>query len=224
MKKGRTILVGLLLVLMTVGFSLNAVAQDNSENEKEIPEILQLNPSLDFDREAIKEWAEEHSWEEARSLAIESHVRKTEEDITETKSVRMYTPLLTWLAANYKGEQRFWSKEKIQEDYRSYLDKPKEGIYFLCHFMYFDRSVLNMGNFRFVLEDEKGKHWEAGESGNISLRQIRSRSVLGTTAYLGLIDLRFYFSEDKYPNWDQLTLYIIRTDQLVRTEFTWAFE
>ena len=57
MKKLRTILVDLLMVLMIMGFSLNAVAQNNSEKEKEIPEILKLNPSLDFDKKAIKEWA-----------------------------------------------------------------------------------------------------------------------------------------------------------------------
>ena len=221
MKKSRTILVGFLavMVLLTGGYSLNSVAQDSSE----VPEILDLNASLDFDKEAIRKWAEEHSWKEARNLALKSYGRQSVEGNSSIKRARLYAPLYEWVEINYRGELNFWSKEKIQEKYQSRLVKPNEGASFFCVFAYKNKSILDTENFNFVLEDEEGRHWRAKEDGKVVLSRIQSTTLQGAIFYLGRINLQFNFSEEKKPSWDKLTLYIIRTDRAKRTELTWDF-
>lgn len=247
------------MVLMAVGFFLKAPAQNNSKKGTEIPEIFQLNASMDFDKKAINEWVKEHSWKEAYSLADGSHTKRTidfqfnvskhfdsrktmnewgkkfggtlanDSGITvenfRSISVTLYIPSYCWIEANYRGEQSFWEKDRIQETYQSTVVDPDEQAYFIFQAGTTKRSALDTENFQFTLEDEEGREWEAEETGYVSLREdIRSESFAGTKFYIGTIDLRFYFSKDKKPSWDQLTLSVVRANKDGKKEFTWDFE
>lgn len=218
MKKLRVGLIILLAVTLVGGLQFNSlVAQETDE----IPEILQLNPSLDFDKEAIKQWANENSWEEARNLVLDAHDRKKVESMTERRTATLYTPIVTWVENYYKAKQRFWGEEKRKEEYKNSVDYPNEGAYFLYGFATGEKLELKAKDLRFVLEDKEGKHW-VGQ--NVRLRDQTEKNILGIIVYFYAVDVEFNFPEDKIPNWEKLTLYVIRTDLVgERYEFTWDF-
>lgn len=221
MKKFRVGLVILLAVTLLVGLQFNSLVAQETE---EIPEIFQLNPSLDFDKEAIKQWAEEHSWEEAFNLAQDAHSRfYAEDDFNQSGEggfVTFYTPVIIWVDQNFSGEQRSWSEEEIKEKYRSYLRKPTESAYFLVSRVMDNRAGLEKENLRFVLE-VGDKTWEAS---SVSARELEERQFSGNTAYRRFFHVQFDFTDmEGHPKWSKWTLYIIREDVKGKQEFVWDF-
>jgi len=218
-KRGKNTFVVAIVVFLALFSSFSVLP--SQDTEKEIPEILQLNASMNFDKEAIKQWVEKNSWEEARNRVLDAHEREKVESITKRRTVTLYTPIVTWIENYYKAEQRFWGEEKRKEEYKNLVDHPGEGAYFYYSFMAGEKLDLMAKDLRFVLEDNEGKHW-IGQ--NIRLRDQTKKNILGVTVYFYAVDVEFNFSEDKKPNWEKLTLYIIRTDLVgKRYEFTWNF-
>lgn len=219
MERGRNTLVVSIIVILLLFSSFSVYP--SQDTEEKIPEIFQLNASANFDKEAIKQWAEKNSWGEARNWVLDAHEREIVESITERKTVTLYTPIVTWVENYYKAEQRFWGEEKRKEEYKNLVDYPDEGAYFYYGFMTGEKLDLKPGDLRFVLEDNEGRHW-VGE--NVRLRNETKKNILGVTVHFHAVDVEFNFPEDKVPNWEKLTLYIIRTDLVgERYEFTWDF-
>jgi len=135
-------------------------------------------------------------------------------------NVVLYTPMFTWMEENYKGELRFWSQEKIEEEYEEKSLSPDEGAHFKVQIKTKDKSELLKENLRFVLEDKKENRWE---SQRVEFSEIKKKQMKDVPTYERNVDVWFSFSEDRKPNWSELTLYIIRTDIIGRDEVTWTF-
>lgn len=195
---------------------------ENTEKEEKILEIFKLNASTNFDREAIKRWAEKNSWKEARNFVLDAHERKKTESVMKNKTVTLYTPIATWIENYYKAKQRFWSEEKRKEEYKEKVDYPDKGAYFLYGFTTGKKLELRAKDLRFVLEDNTDRHW-IGE--NVRIRDEAKKNIMGVNVFFYTADVEFNFPEDKIPSWEKMTLYVIRTDLVgQRDEFTWNFE
>ena len=144
MKKFKMILIILLGVILFIGLHSNSLS---GQETNEVPKIFQLNPSLDFNKEEIKEWVDEYSWEKANSLTRKSHTRINEEELT---YARFYTPIMFWVEKNFMGEQRFWSKEKIKKEYNSYVRKPEQSSYFMVAKMAANKASVKKENLKLM--------------------------------------------------------------------------
>ena len=135
-------------------------------------------------------------------------------------SVTLYTPLLTWIEQNYKGEIRFWSQEKIKEEYQETVTPPKDGVRFHIKIKTRNKAELQKENLRFVLESENGNKWETDR---IEFGEIKKRKSMGGTIYERGADVWFNFADNKRPSWLELTLYIVRMDIIGRDKIIWTF-
>ena len=141
MKKFKMILIILLGVILFIGLHSNSLS---GQETNEVPKIFQLNPSLDFNKEEIKEWVDEYSWEKANSLTRKSHTRINEEELT---YARFYTPIMFWVEKNFMGEQRFWSKEKIKKEYENLIIGSRELAFYLNEKRFLDLSDIFLSSY-----------------------------------------------------------------------------
>jgi len=157
-------------------------------------------------------------------LVKKSHSREINEGYA-NYYVTFYTPIVSWVEANYIGEQRFWYKEKIQARYNSTLYWPLTSAYLMVSIRSTEKAAVKKENLRFVLaneEENNDKQWSPKE---VSPREIEEKTYLGTTAYKRILDVSFKFGLNTHPFFtDDWVLYLIRKDKITRKEFRWKFE
>ncbi len=203
-----------LILALTMTTSVSVGAQDSTD----VPEIFELNFTRDFDKEAIMDWVEDHSWEEALDMLAKSHSVQETEGLFGSTQVTVYTPVVYWVGSHYAGDKRLWEEEKIKDRYERTVTDPEESLEIVYRRKTYSEGEtgLKKDNLRFVLEDRTGQQWEAQ---NLEQSSLEETDFFGMKGYVGQISAEYVFEEGP-PSFDKLTIHVIRTDKLERNEFT----
>lgn len=220
MKRNKKKLFVIIIVILIMSITCNVYA---SKTEKDTqPKTLKLNPNFIFDKESIKNWVEDHSWEEANSIAWNNHSQGIEEGMKKISGV-IYTPVVQWTREHYKGVQQFYDQEIIKKNYYNNFGPLESRTGFRIKIISPNKKNTKKENLRFILEDRK-KHWET-KSENIYLADKQEKSILGTDFYINILDIYFTFYEkEDYPDFNgDIKLHILYKSSINRDTLTWNF-
>ena len=254
MKKIKSFSIILILVLVFLG---NFLISQKVNSEENIPDFFEPSwareiefgdPSDDFitkvyisddKKKNIKNWVKNNSWSKARKNVLKTHTKIRQTKFGEI-GVRLITPIYNWVTANYIGNQKFWSNEKINKYYQNQTiasingktfrvivqDSPEkiknkystsnENIYKIA-----EKKVDEISNdLRFGLEDNNKNRWKT-EGVIRDLENNKNEYVM-----YKFIDVLFDFNENQSSvienkDFSKLNFHIIRENKVKKYTFKW---